>query len=690
MEHTIMLIPTGTGVGLNSVAKGLFRTFANHGVKVGFYKPFNDPSDNAAFSPDQVEEYLSRGHLNELLEAVMSQYETHLADNAVVIVQGMIASDSAPYAEHINSALVKSLDAKMILVAAPGKSTPTQLENNLVICIRAYGGVNNRRVLGVIINKLCAPTDENGDGRFDLTQSKKASDIKNEISKLQKLKIFHTDVLALLGCIPWKGQLIAPRAKDVALMLGAEVIFPGEIDTRRVMRIALCARNAENMLDVLKPGALIITSGDRADIILATCLASLSGVNIAALLLTGGYPLPKDTFKLADQAIITGLPILKTQEDSFRTAIKLHNLNIEIPKDDLERIERSNHFIAERLDGPWIKSLLDSTVQRQFSPAAFRYKISHQAKTADKCILLPEGNEPRTIEAATICASRGITRTILLGESDEIKRIVKNNNFTWSNNISIIDPDSVRDNYIDALVTERKHKGLTKTVAKERLLDNVMLGTMMLYKGEVDGLVSGALHTTANTIRPALQVIKTAKTVSLVSSVFFMCLPDQVLVYGDCAINTDPTASQLADIAIQSADTAKKFGITPIVAMISYSTGQSGAGRDVEKVSKATQLVKKRRPDIIVDGPLQYDTALNEDVAKKKAPDSCAAGKATVIVFPDLNTGNTTYKAVQRSADVLSVGPILQGLNKPVNDLSRGASVDDIVYTIAITAMQAK
>ncbi|WP_441351522.1 phosphate acetyltransferase [Thiolapillus sp.] len=255
--------------------------------------------------------------------------------------------------------------------------------------------------------------------------------------------------------------------------------------------------------------------------------------------------------------------------------------------------------------------------------------------------------------------------------------------------MSSYDPDSIRDRYISPMVALRRHKGLTSQMAEAQLEDNVVLGTMMLAADEVDGLVSGAVHTTANTVRPALQLIKTAPGARLVSSVFFMCLPDQVVVYGDCAINPDPDAEALADIAIQSADSASLFGIEPRVAMLSYSTGDSGKGADVEKVREATRLVREQRPDILVDGPLQYDAAANRDVAKTKAPHSKVAGRATVFVFPDLNTGNTTYKAVQRSAGVISIGPMLQGLKKPVNDLSRGALVDDIVYTIAITALQA-
>jgi len=304
--------------------------------------------------------------------------------------------------------------------------------------------------------------------------------------------------------------------------------------------------------------------------------------------------------------------------------------------------------------------------------------------------VLPEGEEPRTIQAAAICQQRGIAQCILLGDPEVVHQVAKAQGVELPPGLQIKRPQDIRTDYIPAMMELRKHKQLSAPMAEAQLEDNVVLGTMMLALDHVDGLVSGAIHTTANTIRPALQLIKTAPSAKLVSSVFFMCLPEQVLVYGDCAVNPDPNAEELADIAIQSADSALAMGIDPKVAMISYSTGSSGAGSDVEKVKQATELAKARRPDLLIDGPLQYDAATTASVARSKAPDSPVAGKATVLVFPDLNTGNTTYKAVQRSAHVISVGPMLQGLKKPVNDLSRGALVEDIVYTIALTSIQAQ
>ncbi len=331
---------------------------------------------------------------------------------------------------------------------------------------------------------------------------------------------------------------------------------------------------------------------------------------------------------------------------------------------------------------------LPMTRSSRLSPAAFRFEMTKRARQANKTIVLPEGDEPRTIRAAVQCAQMGIARCVLLANPADVEA-AGHSDVSAVEGIEIINPADVRDRYVERMVELRKSKGLTPEKAIEQLQDNVVLGTMMLEQGEVDGLVSGAVHTTANTIRPPLQLIKTAPGSSMVSSVFFMLLPEQVYVYGDCAINPDPNAEQLAEIAIQSADSAKAFGLDPKVSLLSYSTGASGFGASVDKIKEALNIVREKRPDICVDGPLQYDASVMPDVAKSKAPESSVAGQANVFIFPDLNAGNIAYKAVQRSAKLLSIGPMLQGMRKPVNDLSRGALVEDIVYTIALTAIQA-
>jgi phosphate acetyltransferase len=333
---------------------------------------------------------------------------------------------------------------------------------------------------------------------------------------------------------------------------------------------------------------------------------------------------------------------------------------------------------------------LQLPTERRMTPPLFRNYLMDTARKLQKRIVLPEGDEPRTIQAANLCAAQNLATCILLGDKKTIHDAAQNIGVTLNKKIEIIEPANIIEKYVAPLVELRKHKGMTKDEARKQLQDNVMLGTMMLQLSEVDGLVSGAVHTTANTIRPALQIIKMVPGANIVSSLFFMCLPEQVLAVGDCAINPNPTAEELADIAIRSNDSAKAFGIIPRVAMLSYSTGTSGAGIDVELVNKATQIVKAQRPDIMVEGPIQYDAAVDKEVGQLKAPKSLVAGKATVLIFPNLNAGNIAYKAVQRSMDIVCIGPMLQGLRKPVNDLSRGCLVEDIVFTIALTAIQAK
>lgn len=362
--------------------------------------------------------------------------------------------------------------------------------------------------------------------------------------------------------------------------------------------------------------------------------------------------------------------------------------------DDTSLVNVAKADFAERVLGVVattgdISSLIqDSKRAPNLSPSAFRHELVKKAQNAKKRIVLPEGDEPRTVEAAAICQSRGIAQCVLLGNPEKIRAVADERGVTLPADIEIIEPSTIAEQYVAPMVERRKGK-IDEAGARKALEDTVFLGTMMLQMGDVDGLVSGAVHTTADTIRPAFQLIKTAPQYSLVSSVFFMLLPESVVVYGDCAVNPNPTAEQLAEIAIQSAESAKAFGIDPKVALISYSTMNSGAGEDVDLVKNALAIVRERAPELKVDGPLQFDAASVPSVGKSKAPNSAVAGEANVFIFPDLNTGNTTYKAVQRTANVISVGPMLQGLNKPVNDLSRGCLVDDIVYTIALTAIQA-
>lgn len=711
MARRIMLIPISTGVGLTSVSVGLVRALEQKGLKVNFFKPIAQPRSGdtgpekstqivthgspinppTPFDLSYAEQMIGDGKGDDLLEEIVERFENTIKEDEIAIIEGMVPTRRQPYAGRVNREIAQTLGADIVFVLTPSNDSNDQIEDRLEIASGNYGGVNHPRVLGCIFNKVNAPLDDEGRARADLVEAHEPEQLENELNRLASLPIFRKHPFKLLGSIPWDFDLVAPRVRDLCEYLKAEVINEGDMAHRRLRRVTFCARTVSNILSHFTPGALLVTPGDRSDVLVAACLSAMNGTKLGAILLTGGFKPEDRIMKLCEQAMDTGLPILATEEDTWRTSLLLHNFNMEVPCDDDQRIDKVKDHNASHIDSDWLDSLAQSVGRtRKMSPPAFRFLLTDKARQANKTVVLPEGNEPRTIKAAAICGQRGIAKTILLGDKEEILRIAEQQGVELNDNVTIVEPADVINDYVAPMVEIRKNKGLTEVVAQEQLLDNVVLGTMMLEQGKVDGLVSGAVNTTANTIRPPLQLIKTAPGSSLVSSVFFMLLPDQVLVYGDCAINPDPTAEQLADIAIQSADSAAAFGIEPRVAMISYSTGTSGSGADVEKVREATKLAQQKRPDLVIDGPLQYDAAIMENVAIKKAPDSPVAGKATVFVFPDLNTGNTTYKAVQRSADLISIGPMLQGMRKPVNDLSRGALVDDIVYTIALTAIQAK
>ena len=709
--QTILLAPTHSGIGLTSAAIGLIRALDYTGIKAGFIKPFlqddgldkknsldssNDLARHAfglnpppSISRQRVERMIGDDNLDDLMEEVVSNLTSIDDSHDIVICEGLVPTSEASYASQVNHALANALDAKVILVSSADINNPEQLADKLDMYAREYGGLASERTLGCILMRV-----RNIPNTFDTQpvapgETKFTMDAKFLKAMQAHSPAFGTDKFHLIGMVPFSNTLSVPRTWDIAQELGATWLNEGDAKKRRVLKTSLTARTVSRVGSVFSRGTLIVAPGDRDDLLMATALAAMNGIPMAGIILTGGI-IPNDTvIELCRSALKTGMPVMSVETDSFETVQNLTNISNEIPSDDTERADDVTRFVAAHLDLEWLKSYFERRHQPRLSPSAFRHQVVKKAQQSNMRIVLPEGSEPRTVEAAAICQSRGIAQCVLLAKPEDVQQVAKNRDITLPDDIEIIDPDNIdHDKYITAMVERRKGK-LTEPMAAEQLKDTVVLGTIMLHLGEVDGLVSGAVHTTANTVRPAFQLIKTAPDYSLVSSIFFMLLPEQVVVYGDCAINPDPNAEELAEIAIQSAASAKAFGINPKVAMISYSTGTSGSGADVEKVKQATQIVRERAPDLVIDGPLQYDAAFVSSVGKQKAPDSPVAGQANVFIFPDLNTGNTTYKAVQRSAHVVSVGPMLQGLNKPVNDLSRGALVDDIIYTIALTAIQA-
>jgi len=703
MTQTLLVAPSGRQVGLTTSCLGLVRALDRLGARVAFVKPVaargNDRTvplmkRGARLDPPEpipraeAEALLAAGDDQTLLERVVALCNGAAKGADVLVVAGMEPEPGMVWATRMNQLMLKALDAELVLVGAPGSDAPADAAAAVAIAAAGYAPLPEGRVVGAILNRV---TKQAGaDGRSTWIDAGIAVPQLTEEDLQAYRKALEAKKLRPVAILPATSAIASPRVKDVADALGAKALRPGDYEKRRVTGVAVAASTAPTASRYFKPGALIITPGDRTDIVEACALAVQNGTPLAGLLLTGGLVPSEKTLALCEGALKTGFPILTVETTTFPTATAVANIDLAVAADDAERIERVMNTVADLVDPEWIRAFAGSTRVTRLSPPAFRYKLVETARALNKRIVLPEGNEPRTVKAAAIAQERGIARCVLLGNPDEIQAVAQKQGVELPASIEIIDPAKATPRYVDPLVERRKHKGMTPQAAAEELSDTIMLGTMMMVLDEADGLVSGAVHTTAHTVRPALQLIKTAPGCNLVSSIFFMCLPEQVLVFGDCAIVPNPTVEELADIAIQSALSAAAFGIEPRVAMLSYSTGTSGAGAEVEKVAKATELARKLRPDLAIDGPLQYDAALMPDVGRSKAPKSPVAGKATVFIFPDLNTGNVTYKAVQRSANALAMGPMLQGMAKPVNDLSRGCLVEDIVFTIALTAIQAE
>jgi len=500
----------------------------------------------------------------------------------------------------------------------------------------------------------------------------------------------------LLYTIPEEVSLGKPTVGEIAKILGAEILYGEDHLHRHVHNFTVAAMQLQNFLTRIEHGSLIITPGDRADVIIGSLAAVSSKTmeTISGILLTGGLKPEPPIWQLIE-GFRPLVPILSVKENTFPTAAVVDKIHASISPGDERKIMQAIATFEKNVDVEELSEKVIKVRTTIVTPKMFEYELIQKAKRKKQHIVLPEGEEERILRATEILFRREVVDITILGNRDVIMNKISELGLRL-NEVSIIDPQEYPDfeGYVTTYYDLRRHKGITIENARDIMSDVNYFGTMMVYKGQADGMVSGAIHSTAATIRPALEIIKTRPEFSIVSSVFFMCLKDRVLVYGDCAVNPDPDASQLAEIALTSAHTAKTFGIEPIVAMLSYSTGESGKGEDVDKVRLATKIAKEKAqeiyPDLKIDGPIQYDAAVDPVVAKTKMPNSPVAGRATVLIFPDLDTGNNTYKAVQRSAGAVAIGPVLQGLRHPVNDLSRGCTVADIINTVAITAIQAQ
>ncbi|AMM21794.1 phosphate acetyltransferase [Frondihabitans sp. PAMC 28766] len=492
--------------------------------------------------------------------------------------------------------------------------------------------------------------------------------------------------------LPEDRVLVSPTLRAVMEATQARLVRGDDaLLEREAIGVVVAAMSMENVLPRLTEGAVVVVPGDRSDVLVATVLAHSSDTfpSIAGIILNGGFDLAPQVVRLLG-GLDSSLPILWNELGTYDTATRITQTSGRLAAESPRKYDLALSLFETNVDGDALLRLLEISPSKVVTPLMFEYQLLDRARSVKKHIVLPEGDDDRILRAASSLLQRGVASLTLLGNEPSVRARGAELGLDLGD-ASVLDPTDpeLQLKFATEYAALRAHKGTTVEMAMDTVTDVSYFGTMMVKMGLADGMVSGAKHTTAHTIRPAFEVIKTRPEVNVVSSVFLMALADRVLVYGDCAVIPDPTSEQLADIAISSAETAVQFGIEPRIAMLSYSTGDSGSGADVEKVRAATALVRERRPELLVEGPIQYDAAADPTVAAAKMPDSDVAGRATVFIFPDLNTGNNTYKAVQRSAGAVAIGPILQGLRKPINDLSRGALVSDIINTVAITAIQA-
>lgn len=614
---------------------------------------------------------LMRTQPDDLVAEVLEATKTDKDDTFTYFEGTDFESDNDVFEYQFNLNLAYQLNCEVVLVVSAKNRT---LEHTLSLLNTAFevSKKTHARVVGAIINQV------------------------ENIYENEAIKLFHKHFskLPFLAIIPEFEQLAHPTMRDIVKKLQAEVLF-GKLELQRSVRqFSIAAKTVGNFLEsrLDRSGMLIITPDDRIDILLGSLLADQSAYypKIAGLVLTNGeHPGP------IISEIIAGLehpfPVLLTKLKTYETATTLYSAKYGLSQSDPERVKIALEAMRPYFAKPSMKLLSDTSYKPQLSPAVFLYELINKAKQNKQHIILPEGSDPRILTAADYLLKRGIVNITLLGKTERIQLQAKRLDIELPGvNIIDVEKSEKKESYAKQYYSLRQHKNINLPIALERMNDVNYFAAMMVYCGDANGMVSGATHTTADTVRPALEIIKTKPGVTKVSSIFIMCMPARVLIYGDCAINPEPDSQTLAEITIQAAQIAKNLGIDPKVALLSYSSGDSGKGESVEKVAKAMELVKARQPNLLAEGPIQYDAAVDSQVAAKKLPNSKLAGDANVLIFPDLNTGNNTYKAVQRESGALAIGPVLLGLNKPVNDLSRGCTPEDIINTILVTAIQAQ
>ncbi len=696
MAKSLYITPTETRSGKSLIVLGLMQLLLRDIRKVGFFRPIINVPETAdkdydidlvlshfylglryeetyAYTLEEAKHMVNAGKQSEMMETILSKYKQLEAKCGFVLCEGTdFAAGSEAFEFDINADIAADLGCPAMVVSNGCNKSIDEVVSSTQLSIESLEdkGVD---ILGVVVNRV--------------------DPIYLDGLKISLKEAIHVPD-CLLYAIPEIDSLSRPTIRDVQKYFGAEVLYGKEAVDNQIADYIIAAMLAPNFLNHIKMDSLVVTPGDRSSIVLSSLASRYSSAypDISGILVTGGIRLPDTIMRLIEGWKGVPVPILHVAEATYPTIRALDRLDGRISPGNAKKISLALGTFEAHVGTDELRQKLVTRKSVRVTPQMFEYGLIEMAKRKRQHIVLPEGVGERILRASDILLRRGVCDLTLLGEEDKVRQKIQKLGLNLSR-ANIVQPDksSLLEEYVETFYEMRRAKGLTFDRARDTMVDPTYFATMMVQKGDADGMVSGSINTTAHTIRPGFQIIKTRPDSSIVSSVFLMCLKDRVLVFGDCAINPNPTAEQLAEIAIGSARTAKVFGVDPRVAMLSYSTGSSGTGVDVEKVIQATNIAKERESGLLLEGPIQYDAAIDPNVAKTKLPDSKVAGQATVFIFPDLNTGNNTYKAVQRASEKsVAIGPILQGLNKPVNDLSRGCTIPDIVNTVAITAIQAQ
>ncbi|MFY9244123.1 MAG: phosphate acetyltransferase [Polaribacter sp.] len=694
MSKSIFVTTIEPNSGKSLISLGILRMMLNQSSKVGYFRPIinkgeNNQFDNHtntainffnldikyedcyAFEQHDVVELLSQGKTDDVIHAIIKKYKNLESYYDYVLIEGTDFSGEGGFTElDVNLMIAKNLGVPVLIVGAGNDKKKKDFINVMQLTYKSFVQ-KEVDVIGVIANK---------------TEVDEMEFITKELRKVIPKEV-HIDV------VPKVNFLAYPTVKEVVEELNGKILFGEQFLDNAIGSYSTGAMQLRNYLTYIKENALVITPGDRADIILGALQANESSnyPKISGIILTGNL-IPEESILKLIEGVQSTVPIITVDGGTFGVSNKIGAVKPKIYASNTKKIVLALDTFDKYVNATALTAILSSFNSEKLTPSMFQYNLLQKAKLSRKHIVLPEGNDERILEAAARLQLLDIVDLTILGDKKEIQSKCNQLGLQIDlEKINVLNPeDSVYNNdFGKTLFEARKHKGMTETTALDLTRDVSYYGTLMILNGLADGMVSGAIHTTMHTIKPALQIIKTKPGVSVVSSVFFMCLSDRVSVMGDCAVNPNPNAEQLAEIAISSAASAEAFGIKAKVAMLSYSSGSSGIGEEVEKVRKATEIAKSINPDLLIEGPIQYDAAVDMSVAKTKMPNSKVAGQASVLIFPDLNTGNNTYKAIQRETGALAIGPMLQGLNKPVNDLSRGCTVDDIFNTVLLTAIQA-